>query len=1199
MSDTKYCLFCCFQNWKWSSSLPVSFTAWRTAKSPVFVADTAATFQPGGTLRELRQLDTLGYTKTDTKRGLWETLQPIAGHSCASVLMSGLHSDLNSWVGVDCNHKYGDTNTIICERDHKKGQEDKVHEQLDNNLGVNICRHGGILVDGTCYFVKTRAQTQGYAAGECSHRGSVIPTITTKNGNPHTTNIIKIEDILNPLFPSLTYLEVQNHPFAFWIIDYSNNNVDQCNVIQVALHSSIWDAFKVGKQLKWEVVQRDCQQMAFSICEAPATPRPQCNPGQFSCGSGECILEHSLCDNVGHCKDRSDEAESMCTQIRLKPELWFDCGNGQTIMMSKVCDLQYDCKTNLDELVCGFSKPCLFSKFRCLNKQCLSNHLHCDSKYDCLDRSDEHGCESSVRGHCWGHKCRSGYCVTHSKVNDLIPDCADESDEPHLLNTAKNAILMDQYYGLGNTKHPCKRGHSFTYDIAKTCLYDIDIHGEMKFCRNGAHLGDCPSWHCSNSFKCPAAYCIPWRKVCDGTPDCPDQTDEHVCESFTCKGLFKCRSASKMCIHPSEVCDGEVHCPEGDDEILCWAYKCPKGCTCLGNAVTCSGLESFPSAVNYYYDLKSLTLTDGSLESAPNLAFHKLWYLDLSNNKIESIHRWPFRSLHTVHKLYLNNNGLEHISLYTFYGLSNLHILSLANHTLKSVPLFYGAYQLEDINLSNGHISVLNSYTFSEVGRLRTLNLSNNLITYLPDGVFSRLRQLRQLILSGNEILQVEAMVFRYSSYLQSVSVKSYKLCCYVPKQVSCLYQDTTATSFCYEMFTNSAIENIVWLVIVVGALEAIFITFWRCRKYGELASSMTHLLTFFDGLVLVHLFLLVVTATRYKGVFVLQQDLWRKSVVCKVFAGLSYIGYNMSVVISSIFTLEKILLFHGLMTRMKKIKRISYSILLLFLVTCIILVVLPFATHMSIGTFYSDSCFLLSTPESDEPLPVVWHKVYVILYFFYTSIVCLLVVLSFSFVCTLKRRAACVHQNLSEIDNKAINRLSRQNTAVVILNLFVWTLTTIPILRYFVMGDSIRALSELHIGIVVPLKALFDPILYVFASKEFTYRTLCQVCGCTMPQDQDLDDTLDNDSLDHEAATASNGKVHSLATATDTDAVSVHEVHIDDDACIADQSAELNNKGDIMPLVNTDCDNDTLCMDNLKGTVAKEDSCSERDDYL
>lgn len=86
--------------------------------------------------------------------------------------------------------------------------------------------------------------------------------------------------------------------------------------------------------------------------------------------------------------------------------------------------------------------------------------------------------------------------------------------------------------------------------------------------------------------------CIPASWRCDGTNDCPDNSDEVNCPKCQAD-QFKCQSGE--CIDRSLVCDGTTHCSDGYDEANCCKsiqdFQCPINKVCIPLSFMCDGWD--------------------------------------------------------------------------------------------------------------------------------------------------------------------------------------------------------------------------------------------------------------------------------------------------------------------------------------------------------------------------------------------------------------------------------------------------------------------------------------------------------------------------------------------------------------------------------------------------------------------------------
>ena len=166
-------------------------------------------------------------------------------------------------------------------------------------------------------------------------------------------------------------------------------------------------------------------------------------------------------------------------------------------------------------------------------------HQVCDSVQDTIDNTDEELCNkqlitsrittlNATDTTSDNNITLSGYflCKDSLKyipidwVDDLIPDCPIINYQGTLAEDESVLVNLDNKLCQNASHLPCLTGHHRCYPIQSLCRYDLDKYGHLQPCRNGAHLSHCNVISCDSMFLCPASYCLPVVRVCDGVRDC-------------------------------------------------------------------------------------------------------------------------------------------------------------------------------------------------------------------------------------------------------------------------------------------------------------------------------------------------------------------------------------------------------------------------------------------------------------------------------------------------------------------------------------------------------------------------------------------------------------------------------------------------------------------------------------------------------
>ena len=495
---------------------------------------------------------------------------------------------------------------------------------------------------------------------------------------------------------------------------------------------------------------------------------------------------------------------------------------------------------------------CLVYVYSCL-LQCVLNSALCDKKQQCVDGSDEHRCES-VR-------------VRETKSQTLP--------------------IIVEFQPTGKISTRSLRPDAVSVDVM------------------------CPETH----FWClDKNFCLPVFVRCNGVFDCPGHEDEDGCDQYECPGFYRCR-ASKVCVHVAHVCDDWPVCPQLDDELLC-GQSCPQQCTCHGLAFFCPKVF----AANEHSDLRYIDAADSGMTVHRIGNNHMLIHLSFARCKVKTVSNFTF---HNLRSLDLSDNLLTEAFGHHFSLMPQLTDLFLAGNPLISVftvsfSSSFRSQTMRTVDLSRVKQPFVVPSLFEVFPSLHALNLSYSGMGLLQWNSSDLLEpSLRELDLRGGVITELPKHLLRGFSDLELLFTDSFKLCCPIvlppgfdlnrchttPDDVaSC---DNLLGSFRYRVTVAvlaalSLLGNVVSLTVRVCRGST-----WRVSNGGVV---LTHLSVSDLGMGL-YLATLGLADRLLTDHYVMQDDAWRRGVVCQMAGALALSCRLSATFFTTILSLDR--LFH------------------------------------------------------------------------------------------------------------------------------------------------------------------------------------------------------------------------------------------------------------------------------------------------
>jgi hypothetical protein len=153
----------------------------------------------------------------------------------------------------------------------------------------------------------------------------------------------------------------------------------------------------------------------------------------------------------------------------------------------------------------------------------------------------------------------------------------------------------------------------------------------------------------------------------------------------------------------------------------------------------------------------------------PNLITIEFW-----GNPIKVVGK-HFKNLHKLQFLTMNENEIETIEIGAFDDLENLELLNFASNNVESVDgkLFKNLKKLEKLYMSGNKILSFAPNIFDTLVNLKGISFERNQLTSLDEHIFDKLVLIKTIHIGQNVLEQIPEKLF--SKNVNAVSIGMYK----------------------------------------------------------------------------------------------------------------------------------------------------------------------------------------------------------------------------------------------------------------------------------------------------------------------------------------------------------------------------------------------------------------------------------------
>uniref|UniRef100_A0A3Q4M9F7 Toll-like receptor 3-like n=1 Tax=Neolamprologus brichardi TaxID=32507 RepID=A0A3Q4M9F7_NEOBR len=177
--------------------------------------------------------------------------------------------------------------------------------------------------------------------------------------------------------------------------------------------------------------------------------------------------------------------------------------------------------------------------------------------------------------------------------------------------------------------------------------------------------------------------------------------------------------------------------------------------------------------------------------------------LDLTSNRISTIHASDFKDLLNLTKLDLNINNISQIESGAFASLSSLETLNLNNNKLVTLGenVFDGLSCLIELRINQNRIKQVASTSFKSMTSLKLLDISHNKLHHITKVqlILQHLPHLQELVISNNDL----------------TTFQSFEL---TNKSLEIQYLDLSKNPLAVFRITADVFPNLTWLLESVNS---------------------------------------------------------------------------------------------------------------------------------------------------------------------------------------------------------------------------------------------------------------------------------------------------------------------------------------------------------------------------------------------